>query len=205
MPRPGGSSGVRDAPHASSVGKVTYYSRLGGVGEDKMDIGVTKLVKISIPPLTEPLEMSMEAAIELRDALVKEFPLTPQLIAVTEKLPPEKWVMRRTTWSKGSVRVSAKMVKALQAVVGKEWNLIDNLCNVTGRSRPMVTRAARVLVQEGVIRIRGRGVTMAVKAMTYEYTPKHDEVPKIDVDEGNHDLTALEKEQKLKREQMRTG
>jgi len=160
-------------------------------------------VKIVTPLLTDPLDITMDAAIELRDALIVAFPLPISTTAA--RSPPEKWVLKGKTWNKGSSPVSTKMVERVVNVVGKEWKIIDDIADIIKASRPSVLRAADVLAQEGKVRKRGHGKTAAIQSKSYEYTPQHDEIPKIVVVEEEHDFTVLQKEQRLKREQMREG
>ncbi len=171
-----------------------------------MSVEITKHVKIVTPLLTDPLEITMDAAIELRDALIVAFPLP--ISTTTTRSPPEKWVLKNKTWYKGTSPVSTKMVKRVVNVVGKEWKLIDDIADIVRVSRPSVLRAADVLVQEGKLRRRGIGKTTAVQSKSYERTPQHDEIPKIsvvDADKEHNDFSALDRERKLKREQMRQG
>lgn len=168
-----------------------------------MSVEITKHVKIVTPLLTDPLDITMDAAIELRDALIVAFPLPVSTPAV--RSPPEKWVLKGKTWKKGSLSISSKMAERVLNVVGKEWKLIDDIADIIKSSRTSALRGAGVLVQEGKLRIKGYGKTAAVQSKSYEYTTQHDEVPKIEVVEKEHDFSVLQKEQNLKREQMREG
>ncbi len=167
-----------------------------------MSVEITKHVKIVTGSL-EPLEMTVDAAVELRDALISAFPLPSSTAEIRSQ--PDKWVLRGKTWRKGSLSLSSKMVGRVQNVVGKEWKLIDDITGIIKASRPSVLRAVSVLEQEGKVRIRGHGKTTAVQSKGYDYTPQRSDIQKIEVVEKEHDFTVLQKEQKLKREQMRKG
>lgn len=168
-----------------------------------MSVEIVKYVKISTTSLTEPLELTTTAAIELRDALIEAFPLSPT--ATTVRSSSEKWILVRKTWRRDTRAVSAKAVKKVMNHVGKEWKLIDDICDITGYGRNTICDAVTVLVQEKKMDIRGYGKKLATRFKTIEYVPTHDEIPKIEVVNPDIDLTALGKEEKLKREQMRNG
>jgi len=170
-----------------------------------MSIEITKYVKIATPSLTEPLEITVDAAIELRDALMQAFPLSTSPEKQKPQTKEEKWVLKNTTWYKGTTHISLSTVRAVQNVVGKDWKSISDVCDIIKRSRPLVMKAVSVLVQEGTMRRRGHGKTASVRTITLEYTPTHSMIPKIDVVNGNFNNLTLQKEEKLKREQMRRG
>lgn len=170
---------------------------------NELSVEITKYVKIATTSLTEPLELTTVAAIELRDALIEAFPLSSS--SVSSRSLPEKWVLSGKTWRKGTRPVSVKAVKKVINHVGKEWMLIDKICDVTGYCSNTIRDAVGVLVQEQKMDSRGRGKTRAMRIKTIEYVPTHPEVPMIEVVNENINLTALEKEQKLKRDHMRNG
>jgi len=170
-----------------------------------MSIEITKYVKITTPSLTEPLEITVDAAIELRDALVRAFPLSPSSVESKPHIEENRWILKGTTWYKNKTHISLKMVRAVQNVVGKEWKLISDVCDILKCSRPMVMKAVNVLVQEGIMKSRGHGKTSAIRTVTKEYSPVHSEIPQVSVVNGGFDNTTLKKEEKLRREQMRRG
>jgi len=142
-----------------------------------MSVEVTKYVKIAVASLTEPLEITTDAAIELRDALIEAFPLPPG--PVSSRLPPGKWVLKGKTWRKGSRTISTKAVGKLLNHIGKEWKFIGDICS--------------------------RGKTRAARMKTIEYVPSEEEVPKIEVVSETPDLSVLKREEILKREHRREG
>lgn len=166
-----------------------------------MSVEITKHVRISTSSLPEPLEMTTDAAIELRDALILAFPLPPSTAPV--RSPPEKWVLTRKTWRKGSRIVSEKAVKKILNHVGEEWKPIGDICHIVGYSATTVRDVISVLEQERKMNIRGRGKTLSARVKTIKYTRSPEEVPKIEVVDKEHDFTVLQKEQRQKRDQMR--
>jgi len=168
-----------------------------------MSVEVTKYVKIAVASLTEPLEITTDAAIELRDALIEAFPLPPG--PVSSRLPPGKWVLKGKTWRKGSRTISTKAVGKLLNHIGKEWKFIGDICSIVGYSENTVRDAVSVLVQEKKMDSQGRGKTRAARMKTIEYVPSEEEVPKIEVVSETPDLSVLKREEILKREHRRQG
>ena len=165
-----------------------------------MSVELTQYVRIKIPSQDEPLEITIDEAKALRNMLLKAFPV-PTIKAPGAR--PDKWILRGRTWRRGTQTVSLKAIEKLKNHVGTDWKLFDDICDVTGYSEYTIRSAIYVLMQEQKIDRRGRGSTLEIRFKTLEYKSESPDVPKIDVVTKNHDLSALEKEQELKRLQMR--
>lgn len=166
-----------------------------------MSIEVAKYVRIAISSLKEPLQLTVTEATELRDALINVLPLPSKYQGPISSTG--KWILTGTTWRKGTRVLSQKAIQAVLNVIGKDWKFVDDLCDITGRSRHVIGTVISVLVQERKMEKRGWGKELKVRLRTIEYKPTLPDVPKIDVDDKGHDLSALAKEQELRRIAMR--
>jgi len=168
-----------------------------------MSVEIVRYVKVVISSLEKPLQLSVAEATELRDALISAIPLPSMYQGPHTTVKKEKWILKRNTWHKGSQTVSQKTIKSILNVIGKDWKLVDDLCDVMGGSRHTISSAINVMTQEKMMTKRGWGKDLKVRLKTIEYKPTPSEVPKIEVVNDDYDLSALTKDEEQKRSAMR--
>lgn len=188
-------------PNTGTYNRSTVSGKGTGNEVRSMSVEIIRYVKIVVSSLEEPLQLTVAEATELRDALISAIPVPSKYRG--PQTPVKKWVLTRRTWRKGSQTVSVKSIKKVLNVIGKDWRLVDDLCEVTGYSRPMFNGIINVMVQERKMLKRGWGKDLKVRLKTIEYKPTLPDVPKVEVVNDEYDLSALTKEQKEKRDAMR--